>query len=166
MDIRASCCRPSLGEILRACASDAKPMPIGQMDGADGAWGAMAGMRFAQFGFCAAHRLQPPSARVHRATTKRRAATGHQGAATPAYATASDVDNVGAWLRRVGPGCLPTWMWLLMADPNGLRTKKHWTICAKRSAARLRRYLKPHWLMRAQESAPFAAQTVPPRYDH
>ena len=43
---------PELGEILARLRSDAKPMPIGQMDDVlTAAWGAGWDARFAQFGF-------------------------------------------------------------------------------------------------------------------
>lgn len=93
---------PELGEILARLRSDAKPMPIGQMDDVlTAAWGAGWDARFAQFGFTPI--AAASIGQVHRATTK----DGRQLAIKVQYpgirqSIASDVDNVGTLLRVSG----------------------------------------------------------------
>ena len=93
---------PELGEILARLRSDAKPMPIGQLDEVlTAAWGAGWDARFAQFGFTPI--AAASIGQVHRATTK----DGRQLAIKVQYpgirqSIASDVDNVGTLLRVSG----------------------------------------------------------------
>ena len=93
---------PELGEILARLRSDAKPMPIGQMDEVlTAAWGTGWDARFAQFGFTPI--AAASIGQVHRATTK----DGRPLAIKVQYpgirqSIASDVDNVGTLLRVSG----------------------------------------------------------------
>ncbi len=103
---------PELGEILARLRSDAKPMPIGQMDEVlTAAWGAGWDATL-----CAV-RLHPHRRRLDRPgapppTSHRRAAGWPSRCNTPAYARASPATWT-TWARCCAcrACCLPIWMW-------------------------------------------------------